>query len=453
MPSIGGYQLLGLLGRGGMGSVYKVMDPVNNRLRAMKVLRPVQIMQDVLGFEELKKRFQREAAIMIELKHRHVARVLEMGEHGPLPFMVQEYLCLNLGLLIGESTRVEQPTRPLSPLKALGITSQVLDCLAGLHEAGLIHRDIKPENIMLDRNGEVKVIDFGLSRFVQEKERNPAGMIIGSPYYAAPEQVDDSDRADERSDIYSVGVVLYRMVTGHLPGVSEVDIKGHALLGPRWQSVMDKALAPEPDRRFADWQVMKREIRLLEKDWKKRRDQVCVLSRFESRKVKEKFSGIRDKPVRTGKAGGPPSKKLNTFMQPETYLENEFHKIRDGVLDHAAGLIWSGDVSFAQLNYEQVQSYIRGLNRHEGSCGQAGSWRLPTVDELISLLEPRQSLEDFCSPDFWNLKNRSWLWSADTQTRTKAWVVDMEQGAVLPLDRMCMLYVLPVRQYENREGG
>lgn len=446
MPSIGGYQLLGLLGRGGMGSVYKVVDPGSKRLRAMKVMRPGQVMQDVLGFEELKKRFFKEAEIMTQLKHRHVARILEMGEHGPLPFMVQEYLCINLGLLIGESVRVEQPTRPLSPLKSLGIISQVLDCLAGLHESGLIHRDIKPENIMLDRQGKVKIIDFGLSRFVQEKVSDPAGMIVGSPYYAAPEQVDDPQRADERSDIYSAGMVLYRMVTGHLSGVSAADIEGHPLLGPGWKSVMDKALAPEPGRRFPDAPAMKRQITALERDWKKRQDQVCALPWFESRHAGEKFSSIRNKPVHTGKAGGAPSKNLNSLMQPATYLDNEFEKVEDGILDYATGLLWHKSLSSAQLNYEQVLQYLRGLNCHDESCGQAGPWRLPTVDELISLLEPRQSLEDFCSPDFWNLNNRSWLWSADTRTRTTAWVVDMEQGAVLPLDRMCMLYVLPVRQ-------
>jgi len=194
MPCIGNYRLLGLLGRGSTGSVYKVMDPAQNRLMAMKVLRPSRIMLDIVGFEELKRRFLKEAAIMKQLQHRHVANIFEVGEYNSLPFMVQEYLCLNLGLLIGESRRVELPTRVLSPLKALKIISQVLEALSGLHESGLVYRDVKPENIMLSKKGRVKIIDFGLSRFIRDKDQTPGGMIIGSPYYAAPEQVEKPER-------------------------------------------------------------------------------------------------------------------------------------------------------------------------------------------------------------------------------------------------------------------
>lgn len=452
MRNIGGYQLLGLLGRGGMGSVYKVMDSGQERLRAMKVLHPSQVMRDVLGFKELKNRFLKEAEVMRSLKHRHVAGVLEVGEHRGLPYMVQEYLCINLGLLIGESARIELPTRPLSPLRALRITSQILDCLSGLHESGLVHRDIKPENIMLSREGDVKIIDFGLSRFVSDKEQNPVGMIVGSPYYAAPEQVDNPDKADERSDIYSAGVVLYRMVTGHLPEVNEVNLKTHSLLGSGWHSVLETALAIDPGRRFPDAAAMSRDIRALKLDWEKRQDQVCALPQAKNKYVTGKYSLIRNKPVHTGRTGRAPSENLNSLMQPDIYIDNNFQKTREGILDHTTSLTWSNDISMNQHNFDQVQSYIRELNEQDESDGHTKLWRLPTVDELMSLLKPRQSLEDFCGPDFWNLRNRSWLWSADTQTRTKAWIVDMDQGAVLSRDRMCKFYVLLVKHSENGES-
>lgn len=445
MRCIGKYQLLGLLGRGGMGRVYKVLDLEQNSLMAMKVLRPSETMLDFLGVDELKRRFIYEAFIMKKLKHRHVADVFDVGEHKGLSYLVQEYLCLNLGLLIGESDRVEHSTRPLSPLKALDIASQVLDALSGFHESGLIHRDIKPENVMLSKSGEVKIIDFGLSRFLQDKEKTPPGMIVGSPYYAAPEQIDHPERADQRSDLYSAGVVLYRMVTGNMPDVNMPVISESPLLGQGWNIVLKKALAPDPGDRFPDAAVMNRHIKSLKLDWEKRRDQVCSLPGVNHQPVAGRVWQVRSKPVHAGKTDPAALGNLNTLMQPRAYVDNKFHRTDQGIEDHVTCLIWSSDVSLDPLNFEQAREYIRKLNE-QGSLNELkSSWRLPTVDELMSLLGPRQSLEDFCGPDLWQLKDSSWLWSADSQTRTKNWIVDMDQGAVLAQDRMCRFHVLPVR--------
>jgi len=446
MPCIGKYRLLGLLGRGSTGSVYKVMDPSQNRLMAMKVLRPGRIMLDIVGFEELKRRFLKEAAIMKQLQHRHVADIFEVGEYNSLPFMVQEYLCLNLGILIGESRRVELSTRVLSPLKALKIISQVLEALSGLHESGLAYRDVKPENIMLSKKGRVKIIDFGLSRFIADKDQTPGGMIIGSPYYAAPEQVENPERGDQRSDIYSAGVVLYRMVTGSLPAINEIDISRHSLLGPGWESLLKKALAADPEQRFPEAVSMGREIEGLRRDWEKRREQVCALPGENNKTMDRDYSPLRSRPVHTGRAGPEGLGNLNSLMQPRKFIENEFQKTGQGIWDQATGLIWANGISPEQLSYDQGLQYVRELNRKNPPEGQADPWRLPTVEELMSLLGPRQSLDDFCGPDFWNFKDRSWLWSADARTRTKAWIVDMDQGAALAQDRKCGFHVLPVRQ-------
>ncbi len=452
MRNIGGYQLLGLLGRGGMGSVYKVMDSGQGRLMAMKVLHPSQIMRDVLGIKELKNRFLKEAEVMRSLKHRHVAGVLEVGEHRGLPYMVQEYLCINLGLLIGESARIELPTRPLSPLRALRITSQILDCLSGLHESGLVHRDIKPENIMLSREGDVKIIDFGLSRFAGEKEHNPVGMIVGSPYYAAPEQVDNPEKADERSDVYSAGVVLHRMVTGNLPDISGLEISKHPLLGPRWDSLLKTALASNPVNRFPHAKAMNEKLQELRLDWEKRQEQVCALSLDKNKSPAGKDLPARNRPAHTGRSDLLYFKNLNSLMQPEVYVDNNFQETDEGILDHATGLMWAGDLSAVQVNYDQAQEYLWTINQN-ASYKQTCPWRLPTIDELTTLLEPRQSLEDFCGPDLWRLKDSPWLWSADTQTKTKAWIVDMDQGAVLAGDRMCRFHVLSVREHQAHSGN
>ena len=446
MRCIGKYKLLGLLGRGGMGSVYKVMDPAQKNLGAMKVLRPSRIMLDIAGFEVLKKRFLKESHIMKQLKNRHVADVYEVGEHGGLPYMVQEYLCLNLGLLIGESSRAEVPTRPLSPLKSLEMITQVLAGLSGIHESGLIYRDIKPENIMLSRSGEVKIIDFGLSRFIHDQEQLFRGMIIGSPYYAAPEQIDNPERADQRSDIYSVGVVLHRMVTGHLPEMNEVDVSGHSLLGSGWHSLLKTALAVNPDHRFPNAAAMCREVLKLKLNWKNRQVQVCALPGGKNKNISRKFWRLRSRPLHTGGTDKVSLGDLNSLMQPEVYIDNKFQQTEKGVLDHATGLTWAKDTSSHQLNFEQSLEYIGVLNQQDITRENTDQWRLPTIEELISLLGPRQRLDDFCGPDLWHLKNQPWLWSADSQTRTKAWIVDMDQGAVLAQDRMCRFHVLPVRQ-------
>jgi eukaryotic-like serine/threonine-protein kinase len=446
MRRIGKFQLLGLLGRGGMGRVYKVMDTEQKILRAMKILRPSEILQDLIGCHELKRLFFKEASIMNHLRQRHVTDVFEVGEHEGLPYMVQEYLCLNLGLLIGESNQVELTTRPLSPVKALIIVSQILDALSGLHESGLIHRDIKSENVMLSREGEVKIIDFGLSRFADHKEQNPAGMIIGSPYYAAPEQIDSPEKADHRADIYSAGVVLYRLVTGTLPDIKTSAVSENPLLGSGWTFLLKKALAVNPADRFSDALTMRKMVQELQLDWEKRREEVCSLPG-----VKKEFSSSQDwqprsTPVHTGKNGSALLGNLNSLMQPVIYTENKFQRTDQGIVDHATRLMWSSDTSREQLNLEEAQIYLLKLNQGELPDEQINLWRQPTVEELLSLLEPRQSLEDFCGPDLWQLKDRSWLWSADTMTRTKSWIVDMDQGAVLAQDRMCRFHVLPVRQ-------
>jgi serine/threonine-protein kinase len=429
-----------------MGRVYKVMDTEQKRLRAMKILRPSEIMQDLIGCDELKKLFFKEASIMNQLRQRHVTEVFEAGEHEGLPYMVQEYLCLNLGLLIGESNQVELPTRPLSPVKALSIVSQILDALSGLHESGLVHRDIKPENVMLSRQGEVKIIDFGLSRFTDHKEQNPVGMIVGSPYYAAPEQIDNPERADHLADIYSAGVVLYRLVTGTLPDKKASAVSENPLLGPGWSFLLKKALSANPADRFPDALSMRQMIQELKLDWEKRQEQVCALPGVKKEFFFRQDWQPRSRPVHTGKNDSALLGNLNSLMQPEIYTDNKFQRTDQGIVDYATRLMWTIDTSREQLNLEESQVYLLKLNQQELPDEQINLWRLPTVEELLSLLQPRQSLEDFCGPDLWQLRDRSWLWSADTLSRTKSWIVDMDQGAVLAQDRMCRFHVLPVRQ-------
>ncbi len=444
MPCIGKYRLLGMLGRGGTGSVYRAADPKDNRLKALKILRPSRIMLELAGLDELKRRFHAEAAAMVKLRNEHVADVFETGEHNGLPYMVQEYLCLNLGLVIGESARVELPTRVQSPLKALRIVSQILDALNALHEAGLVHRDIKPENIMMNRAGKVKIIDFGLCTSADHQDFVLPGMILGSPYYAAPEQTENPGSPDRRLDIYSTGVVLYRMVTGLLPEVQEHSVFRNPLLGRTWEIVLKKALAPKPEHRFQDADAMGGALLELKSDWEKRQEQVCALPDSFREDLPGNDNHDPGHPQEAEEKGPAELDNLSSLMQPLVYTRNKFQRTPQGIMDQATGLMWALDLSADGLTLEQARQYTDSLNPSKGSHALVGSWRMPCVQELITLVHPRQSLDDFCGPDLWRFKDRSWLWSSDVKSRSRSWIVDMDQGAVMSQDRMCRFHVLPV---------
>jgi len=450
MRSIGKYRLLGLLGRGGMARVYKVFDPDTGRLMAMKVLKPGEMLQELLKEHELKRLFRAEARIMQEIDSEHVARILDTGEYCGWSFILQEYLCMNLALLMGEEAEAELPSRPLSPLVALDIASQILQGLESMHRARVVHRDIKPANILLNRSKQVRIIDFGLARVKDRIQKRTAGVIMGSPYYAAPEQENEPEQADHRADLYSLGVVLYRMVTGNLPEIHGFKGLDSDLLGPDWSRFLKTALAPEPDQRFPDARAMLAGLEKLKLDWETRREQVCSLPQNNKVAGPVKTLTLRSTPLRTGRKsivfGG-----LNRLLQPESYIQNRLHILDYGILDASTSLVWAWDASREQANLEQARDFADSLNRNNRFTSPEHRWRLPTVEELVSLMQPRRSLEDYCAPDLWRLEGRYWLWSADTQNRDKAWIADMEQGAVLAQDRHCLFHVLPVRKAEKKE--
>lgn len=450
MRNIGKYRLLGILGHGGMALIFKVMHLEHRNLMAMKLLRPREMMDHLLGNAEVRRRFLDEARIMSDLQHPNIAAIHETGEHAGHLFFVQEYFCFNLGMLIGESEFAEAPTRPLSPFKAVRLASQTLEGLAALHDAGIVHRDIKPANLMLTREVDVKIIDFGLSRREGGAQAHPAGMVVGSPYYAAPEQEVDPDSAGPRADLYAVGVVLYRMVTGLLPESSQPDTSGYFLVGPEWEAFLKTALARNPNKRFSNALSMKNALDDLRRQWEKRRDHVCRLPKSEkaaARAAPVVDMALRREPV--GSSGKPPPVHtgLNYLFQPKAHVENAFENHTDGTWDRATGLVWGKSVPDQPVDLEAAAAFVAGLNRHSEGQNGVPVWRLPTIDELISLLAPRQSLEAFCTPPMAQLRNITWLWSADMQTRKKNWILDLAQGAVMPLDRLCRIHVLPVRDF------
>ena len=202
----GRYKLLEEVGRGGMAIVYRAMDLQQNRLVAVKVLRS-EFNKDA----EFVARFQREAEATNQMHHHNIVNLLDVGMEGASRFLVMEYVA-------GQTLKdLIQKKGQLSPQEASAITIRILAALQHAHTRGIIHRDIKPQNILISEDGTVKVTDFGIARMVTSATLTKGDYVMGSVHYFSPEQAAGGQETSARSDLYSVGVVLYEMLTGHVP--------------------------------------------------------------------------------------------------------------------------------------------------------------------------------------------------------------------------------------------
>ncbi|HBL44552.1 MAG TPA: hypothetical protein DDZ90_14290, partial [Planctomycetaceae bacterium] len=205
LGSLGEYQIYNIIGQGGMGIVFRALDPKLNRIVAIKVMSPLLAVNP-----NAKKRFLREAQAAAAVSHPHIVTIHAVDED-KLPYLVMEYV-------VGQS--LQQKLDKVGSLKVteiLRIGSQIAEGLAAAHKQGLIHRDIKPANILLENGVErVKITDFGLARAVDDVTITRTGEVSGTPQYMSPEQA-TGDRIDQRSDLFSLGAVLYAMCTGRSP--------------------------------------------------------------------------------------------------------------------------------------------------------------------------------------------------------------------------------------------
>jgi serine/threonine protein kinase len=236
------FDVIGLVGQGGMGAVYKARHRGLDRVVAIKILP-----RHESANPERAERFQREARALARLKHEHIVMAFDIGSTDHYSYFVME-------LIDGPNLRQLLAAGELPPERALTIAQEICEGLRYAHENGVIHRDIKPENVLIDPSGRAKIADFGLAKLFEPNGAQPAltstRQRMGTPHYMAPEQTESPQSADHRSDIYALGVLTYEMLTGELPiGVFDPPSKKCAVDAPV-DDVVLRALAKDPERRF-----------------------------------------------------------------------------------------------------------------------------------------------------------------------------------------------------------
>ena len=259
-------ELIELIGHGGMGAVYKARQKSLARFVALKILAPQHAANP--SFAE---RFSREGQALAELSHPNIVTVHDFGRAGEFYFLLMEHVD-------GVNLRQAMEAGRLTPEQALAIVPSICEALQFAHDHGIVHRDIKPENLLLDRSGRVKIADFGIARLVGSGPEpaagaaasDPAGLtqegVLGTPQYMSPEQWTRSARVDHRADIYSLGVVLYELLTGELPVGAFEPPSRKVHVDVRLDAIVLRALGRTPELRYQSAGEMRAQLETVAHD-------------------------------------------------------------------------------------------------------------------------------------------------------------------------------------------
>jgi eukaryotic-like serine/threonine-protein kinase len=259
MPqAIGRYQVLESIGFGAMGAVYKAFDPLIKRTLAIKTIR-LDIPRQSPQYKSFIERFYHEARISGTLSHPNIVTLFDIGEEGGVPYLAMEFV-------EGETiaSMLEKGMR-FAPEKVIGLISQIASAVDYAHSRGVIHRDIKPSNLILYESDRVKVTDFGIAKLV-DAEMTQSGTLLGTPSYMSPEQA-MGDKLDGRSDMFSLGVCAFEMLSGeqpfpgnnvtsilyklvHVDPIEPPNLEMNGLVPQKWHEVFSKVLAKRPDDRY-----------------------------------------------------------------------------------------------------------------------------------------------------------------------------------------------------------
>lgn len=419
-----------------MARVYLVSLPVIGKTAALKRLMPDPLLAALMGEDQIRERFIREAVTMAGLRHPHIVDVTAFDDVDGIPCYLMEYHCHDLGTLIGETYRTEHPSRVIRIDRAVELILDVLSGLARLHHEGIVHRDIKPYNILLTDEGRAKVGDLGLSTLRGETIGHPANLKVGSPFYAAPEQERRPDQADERADLYAVGVMLYRMVTGTLPQAPMTPpSRFNPDLDARWDHFMENALARDPAERFPTALCMGNRLEALLGAWREEQAARCRLpgeakpaGGLQGPETPAAARSIRSRPVKVAPRKAPEQFGIDSLWRPTAPVRSRLTAGGDGtVTDAATALVWQRSGTPYPVRWREALAYVAELNRSR-FAGRS-RWRLPTVDELLSILSPTRHGEDFCAESVFDT-GQKWVWSADRRSFTAAYYVSFEMGFV-----------------------
>jgi len=289
----GRYQIIEELGEGGMGSVYKALDTTINEKVALKLIKP-----EIASNKHTIERFQNELKYARKVSHKNVCRMYHLSKENDSHYIVMEYIP-------GENLKsMIRMTKQLSMKTAVSIAKQVCEGLAEAHRLGVVHRDLKPSNIMIDKGGIARIMDFGIARSLQTDGMTGPGVMVGTPEYMSPEQV-EGKKADQRSDIYSLGIILYEIVAGKVPFVGDTPIsvalkhkneipqnpkKINAQIPDPLSHTILKCLEKKKEKRFQSVDELLAELNAIEKKLPTTESRIPKRKTVSSREITIKFN-------------------------------------------------------------------------------------------------------------------------------------------------------------------